>query len=223
MSGLTVVTAPADEPLGMTEVKDFLRLDDQVDDSFVRSFIIAAREWVENYTGRALITRTLKLSLDGVREADTALWEGTKVGPYQTFYKNYIEVPQPPLIAVSSIVYYDDSDNQSTWASSNYYVDSVREPGRIVLRDGGTFPTDLRNANGIEVNYTAGYGTTPSSIPEALRVAMLQYIMHLYEHRGDDEGRAVEFPPLIRSLVQPYKIMRYGDHAFNKGYASGIL
>ena len=65
MAGIETVTAAADEPLGLTEVKDYLRLDDQVDDNFVRTFIIAAREWAENYTNRAFITRTLRFHIDG--------------------------------------------------------------------------------------------------------------------------------------------------------------
>jgi uncharacterized phiE125 gp8 family phage protein len=221
MSGLTVVTKPQDEPLGLTEVKEFLRLDEQVDDNFVRAFIIAAREWCENYTGRSFINRTLKLSLDGVSEADTPLWEGFKTGYDRTYYKNFIELPSSPVSSVTSIKYFDDSDTESTWDSSNYYVDTARDIPRIILRDGATFPSDLRKANGIEITYVAGYGAKPSNTPEALRVAMLQYIMNLYEHRGDDEGRQLAFPPLIRSLVQPYRITRFGDHVFSKGYATG--
>ena len=222
MSGITVVTKPADEPLGLTEVKDFLRLDDQIDDSFVRAFIIAAREFAENYTGKAFITRTVKFSIDGISEVDSGLWEGMKTGPYMTYYNDYIELPVAPAIAVSSIVYYDDADNQSTWPTTAYYADTVREPARIVLRDGQSFPTNLRKANGMEITYTAGYGSNPTDVPEAIRVAMLQYIVHMYEHRGDDEGKAVEFPPLIRSLLQPYKTMRYGDSPYMATYKSGI-
>ena len=35
--------------------------------------------------------------------------------------------------------YYDDEDSATTFASSNYYVDSAHEPGRIVLREGKHF------------------------------------------------------------------------------------
>ena len=36
-------------------------------------------------------------------------------------------------------------------AASRYYVDNVREPARVVLRQGETFPTALRVANAIKV------------------------------------------------------------------------
>jgi uncharacterized phiE125 gp8 family phage protein len=35
----------------------------------------------------------------------------------------------------------------------------------------------------IRVTYTAGYGATPSSVPYALRQAVLQGVAHLYENR----------------------------------------
>lgn len=223
MSGLTVVTKPADEPLGLTEVKDFLRLDDQIDDGFIRGFIIAARNFAENYTGKALITRTLKFSIDGISEIDTGLWEGMKTGPYMTYYQDYIELPVAPAIAVSSIVYYDDADTQSTWSSSAYYVDTVRDPARVVLRDGQSFPTNLRKANGMEITYTAGYGSYPTDIPEAIRVAMLQFITFLYEHRGDFERFPPPKPPLIiESLLNPYKTLRFGTSPYMATYKSGI-
>jgi uncharacterized phiE125 gp8 family phage protein len=89
------------------------------------------------------------------------------------------------------------------------------------LRDGGTWPTDLRNANGIQVNYTAGYGSSTTDVPEAIRIAIQQYALNMYEHRGDDEGRALNPPMLVQNLLQPYKITRYGVSSLEaKYYAS---
>ena len=217
MSGLSVVTAATDLPLSMTETKEYLRLDEQVDDSLVRGYIIAATEYAENITHRSLITRTLKMSIDALTELDVPLKEGFSIGAYKRFYKNYIELPNSPVQSVTNIKYFDDSDNESTWATSNYYVDNQREPARIILRDGGTFPTDLRNANGLEITYVAGYGDNPSDVPESIRVAMLQYITFLYEHRGDTEAKTPEIPMITRSLLQPYIIYKFSDSTFTQG------
>lgn len=222
MSGLSVTTEPSIEPLTSAETVSYLRVDDGVDTTLISNLIKASRIWTENYTNRTLINTVYKLSLDGVGYYDVPIKEGIYTGAYKVPYLDYLELPRSPVSAVSSIVYYDDSDNQSTWASSNYYVDTVREPARVVLRDGGTWPTDLRNANGIEVNYTAGYGTATTDVPEAIRVAMLEHISFLYEHRGDDEkqgfGTGLKTSPMVKSLLQPYVIMRYGVSAFGRGY-----
>lgn len=217
MSGLTITTAPQNEPLDAAETISYLRIDSGVDTTLVDNLIQAARFWVEDYTNRTLLTTVFTLSLDAIGEVDTPLKEGFHTGYSDTPRVNYIELPRSPVQSVTSIISYADDNTATTLAASNYFVDTVRVPARVVLRDGGTWPTDLRNANGIEVLYTAGYGDSRSSIPEPIRVAMLEYIAHLYEHRGDDEGRALNPPALIRSLLQPYIIMRYGVSPFNGG------
>jgi hypothetical protein len=222
MSGITLITKPDDEPVSLSEAKEYLRIDDQVDDTLVRSLILTATEWAENQTARSLINRTLKLSIDGIQEIEESLTEGMTTAPFKQFYQNYIEIPFAPLQSVTHIKYFSDTDVESTWATSNYYVDTVREPARVVLRDGGTYPTDLRNANGIEVTFVAGYGENPTDVPEAIRVAILQYITFLYEHRGDFE----RFPPpklpsVLNQLLQPYKIVRFSNSSFRQKYMAG--
>ncbi len=218
MSGLSIVTPPSIEPLTSAETINFLRIDSGVDNMLVESLITTSRNWVENYTNRTLINTTYKLSLDNVNEFDVPVREGFYTGPFKSMYTDYIALPKSPVSSVTHVKYFNDSDVESTWATSNYYVDTARIPSRIVLRDGGSFPTDLRNANGIEVTYVAGYGANRADVPEAIRTAMLQYVSHLYEHRGDDEGRALNPPVLIKTLLQPYIVMAYGTSAFQGGY-----
>lgn len=218
MSGLVITTAPSDEPLSSAETISYLRIDSGVDTTLIDGLIQAARFWAEDYTNRTLLNTVYTLSLDSVGYRDVPIKEGMYTGAYKVPYLNYIELPRSPVSAVAHVKYYDDSDNVATWATSNYYVDTARVPARIVLRDSGTWPTDLRNANGIEVQYTAGYGSARSTIPEPIRVAMLQYISHLYEHRGDDEGRGLNPPALVTSLLQPYVIMRFGVSPLDGAY-----
>ena len=220
MAGLTVTSAASIDPVTVAELRNYARIDDGIDSTLLTALIKAATNWCEEYTNRVFITRTLRLSLDGISEFDVPLKEGMYTAPYTVYLQNYIELPKPPLGSVSSIVYFDDSDNQSTWDTSNYYVDAESTPPRVVLRDGGAWPTDLRNANGIQVTYTAGYGSNATDVPEAIRIAIQQYATHLYEHRGDDEGRGLNSPALVQNLLQPYKVMRYGVSSLSTRYAS---
>ena len=223
MSGLKVETPPSREPLTVIETRENLRLDDDVDETLVMSLIIAARQWAENYTGRALITRTVQQWLDGFIEVDQPLWEGWKTGPDIVNFQNHIELALAPAIAITDIKYYADDDTETTWASSNYYADLIREPARIVLRDGGNYPTNLRAANALKITYTAGYGATTASVPEPIRVAMLQYCAFLYEHRGDLEGNTMPQPPkVLTSLLQPYQIIRFGSTPYKGMVRAGI-
>ena len=99
-------------------------------------------------------------------------------------------------------------------AASRYYVDNVREPSRIVLRQGETFPTALRVANAIKVVYVAGYSNA-YAVPEPVRMGMLQHIAFLYEHRGDMYEAASPMPPMIKNMYAPYVVHRgMGSSAF---------
>jgi uncharacterized phiE125 gp8 family phage protein len=155
-----------------------------------------------------LLNQTLKLEIDSVNGDYDRLWEGTRVGPYINFYKQYISLPTSPVRSVTHIKTYDDSDNATTFAASKYYVDIAREPARIVLRTGETWPTALRVANSIEIEFAAGYANA-GEIPHALKVGMLQHIAYLYDQRGDmkDPQQAGILPPMVAKMYQPYKLI----------------
>lgn len=222
MSGLKIVTGPAVEPISRVEARDHLRLDEDVDDSQVRIYIQAATEWAENYTNKAFISRTVQMMLDGATELETPLWEGVRTGPSNIDYCDHIELAMNPVTSVQSIKYHQKDDTEVIWATSNYQVDTFSEPARIVLKSGGSYPSDLRAANGLEINFTAGYGPSPSNVPEAIRVAILQYVTFLYEHRGDYEG-TVSPPVSIGNLLDPYRVLRFGATPYNKMLKTGVL
>lgn len=223
MSGIQTIAEPGVEPVTAAEVRAQVRLDDDTDDAVVTSIIIAARNWAENYTGRVFINRTMRMWLDGTPAHTERLSEGIRTAPYMVNNVGYVEIGASPVVSVESIKYFDDADTEYTWDSSNYYADIVRDPARIVLRDGGTFPTDLRRANGLQINFTAGYGASRNTIPEALRMAVLQYSAFLYEHRGDFERFPAPTPPaVVRTLLQPYKVIRFGSTPYQTMFKASI-
>uniref|UniRef100_A0A6M3K180 Putative head-tail connector n=1 Tax=viral metagenome TaxID=1070528 RepID=A0A6M3K180_9ZZZZ len=82
------------------------------------------------------------------------------------------------------VAYYDTDNTEAYFDASNYFMDLKSEPGRISLAYGKSWPTTtLRPVNGIKVTFTAGYGDAASSVPAAVRQAMLLLIGHLYENR----------------------------------------
>ena len=204
MAGIKVTTEPTAEPLSLQEVKEYLRVDDATDERVVQPLIIAARQFAEEHMNRALMQQTFTLMLDAVIDQDQPLYEGMRTAPDLNYYKNYIVLPKSPVQSVTSVKTFNDSDEATTMAATKYYVDTQREPARIVLRTGETFPTALRVANAIEVIYVAGY-TSAFTIPEPIRLGMLQHIAYMYEHRGD-MYEAQGAPTLMKSLYAPYVI-----------------
>jgi len=208
MAGLIVTTAATTEALTDTEIRDYLRIDQDSELGTLQFLRKAAREFCEKYTGRTLLSQTLTLAVDAANETYDPLFEGTRTGPYLNFYKDYLALPTAPVRSVNSVKTFDDSDTATTMASSRYYVDTAREPARVVLRTGETWPAALRVANSIEIEFVAGYAT-PADIPYALKVGILQHIAFLYDQRGDmkDPQEASTLPPMIAKMYQPYKLI----------------
>ena len=108
MSEPVVVVGPVVEPVTVAEVREHLRIDHTHEDKWLLAAIRTAREDVEGYTGRALLTQTLEWSLDGWPE------EGV------------LRLPRPPLRSVSWLKW-TGADGVATTvdAAAVYLVDAV--------------------------------------------------------------------------------------------------
>ena len=206
MAGLKIATEPNQEPISLQEAKDYLRVENSTDERIIQAMIETARRFAEEHLGRSLMQQTIHQFIDGYDEMEDPLFEGFRKGPFLTYYKNYLTLARPPVQSITSVSTFNDSDAETTFASTKYYLDNVREPARVVLRNGETFPTSLRVANAIKIVYVSGY-SSPFSIPEPIRLGMLQHVAHLYEHRGDMYSAAA-YPPSLQKLYSPYVVMK---------------
>jgi len=211
---LKLKTGPALEPVFSTEAKLFLKVDDTTDDMLIWALITAARKAAEEYTGRAFITQTWELFLDGVGSGIPAEIEDAYEDVYRTEYVpsafRSIILPRPPAISITSIKYYDVDDAEHVWASTNYRLDSYSEPGRVILTATGEWPTDLRPQQGILVTYASGYGAAAVDVPEDIRTAIKRILAGLYENRQDEIVGAVaaKLDLTAKALLEPYRVVR---------------
>lgn len=191
MAGLTLVTAPASEPVTDAEAKLHVRQDGSADDALITTLVKAARETCENMTGRSFITTTWRLTLDAF-PANGIIW-----------------LPRPNLIAVSSITYIDPNGDSQTWSSSNYSVDATSLPGNVQRKVGVTLPLTRVVPNAVTVNYTAGYGASASYVPDSIKAAMKLLIGHWYNNRESvTVGQlAGEIPMGVHALLAGYKVV----------------
>lgn len=202
---LSETTPPGAEPLTLDEVKTFLRLDHSHDDAFVTGLIGVARQFCESKTGRSLVTRSYSLYLDRWPcTSGSAWWDGVREGASVAGEAEILPLPRPPLVSVMQVNVYAADHTSTVFPAANYYVDKAGCPGRIVLMQGVLPPVPGRVANGIEIQFKAGYGTTPQTIPVLLRQGMKQLIAHLYEHRGDSPEQALAVSG-ADSIFQSYR------------------
>lgn len=188
---LVMTSPPAAYPVDLAQVRAQLGIDTEDYDARLAGLIAAATEAVEIHIGRALITRGYSGYLN---------WFPS--GP-QGHIRPYIQLEKPPLISVTALTTFDDSDNATVFPATSYYVDAVRTPGRIVLRRGQVWPIPLRMANGIKIDFSAGYGPNPGNVPESIRLAILIMVGMFNEQRGD-ETSAPAMPPAVLALLSPF-------------------
>lgn len=202
---LKETSAPAVEPLSLAEAKAHLRVTHADDDTLISALVKTAREMAEAFTGRAFITRNISLFLDGWPARHGAQWwDGVREGAGTEPADMALSLPRAPLFSVTDIRVYSAADEASTYAASGYFVDTTGPRGRIVLKDSAVPPTPGRNASGIEVRYTAGYGATSTAVPAPIIEALRQTVAHLYANRGDTN---TSLPAAARGLLQPYRLL----------------
>jgi hypothetical protein len=217
MSGLKTVTAWTTNVVSIADFKLFARIDssDVTENALIESLVFLAQDMAESYTGRAITTQTLQLFLDRLPfYQDERLAEGVFTAPDLQSNPNYIVLPKPNLISVTHVKHYNNDNTSVTFASTNYYVDESSQQGRIVLKNGVSWPTasELRNANAYEVQYVAGYGNTATDVPKPLVQAIKMLALHLYENREIATGSNVNMiPNTVAMLFAPYKVQRLNN------------
>lgn len=98
------VTPPTDEAVTLAEAKEHLRVIHDADDELIGRLITAAREHVENETGRAMVAATYRQR-----------WP---------VFDGALHLPLWPVSAVSSVTYVDGSGTRVTVDGADYVVDA---------------------------------------------------------------------------------------------------
>lgn len=203
---LALSSAPATEPVTLSEAKAWLRIDTTDDDAIITILIATARSSAEEFLRRSLITQSWKLTLDLSGAGLNELGEGVYDLPISALYgglPSAIPLPKGPVSGISSVTTYDLSNTSAVFASANYRLDSSGD--RLILGYGAMWPSNIRPQAGCEIIYVAGYGTS-SDVPRPIKTGILIHVASLYEQRGMCED-AMDLPAGAKQLYGQYRIM----------------
>lgn len=183
-------TQPAVEPVTLAEAKAHLRVDLSTDDALISAIIKSAREWVEEYLDRTLVHTRWTMRLDAFP------WE--------------FELPRPPMaqsgtVTATTVTYTLETLSTATLDATTYRVDRHATPGMIRTTYAGTWPGHLYDENSVSVSWWAGYGADGTSVPAAIKSAILMLISHLYEHRTAAAPSGMEIPFGVKSLLDAHR------------------
>ena len=202
-----VITPPSSATpiISVAEMKSYLRVDTADDDTLIGELIDTATEMARDYTRRAILQETLELTMDGF--SDTGIDE-TVLGPgihdmsksAALGYGDEFNLPFPPIVSITTIKTFNTANTESTYSSDNYELDETG--GRVYLNQGETWPVNLRDREAVKVRYIAGYGSSATGIPLAIKQAIRQHTAHMYECR-----QSCAIPKDCKALLSPYKLL----------------
>ena len=172
---------PSAEPVTLADVKAHLRLDHSSEDELLAGLIRAAREEVERTTGMALLDRWPR--------------DGCAV------------LAIHPVREILLVTAFGTEGEASLLDPADYQADLVSRPARIHF---ATPAQPLRAMNGIEVDFTAGFGEAGTDVPDLLRRAIVTLVAHWYEFRtGFGPGdQPVSYPAGYERMVASYRARR---------------
>lgn len=195
---LLVTTAPPAEPLSLADAKTHLRVTSTAEEDYIESLIKVARGYVESVTGRVLVERSIRWTVDDFPCGDDSVWR----------------LPVSPVQSIESIVYTDTNGTEVTWASSNYLLHTDEDRPYIYLAFEKSWPSDVRDIrNAVKVNMIAGYADDAGSpisytanIPSEIIHAIKLLVGHWYWRRHAASADALsEIPMGVAALLVDYK------------------
>lgn len=132
--------------MSLAEAKAHLHVDIFNDDTLISSLITTARSHLEDsFRPKAVMIN---------QTSGSALANSWPNG-------DTLELQPYPLQSITSIksVDHNGAVRNSTFASSNYLVDTYSRPGRVQLKVSASWPAvTLRELNGLAIRFVAGYG-----------------------------------------------------------------
>lgn len=181
-----VVVTPPVHGIDLDTVKAHLRVDHDDDDALIGAYVDAAVSHIDGpagWLGRAIWEQTLELR--------------------QNVFCGPIRLPYGPVQSVAAIKYVDSSGTEQTLAVDQYLLTNG---GEVVLAYNASWPGLRGDAEGVRVQYVAGFVTVPAAVTQAV----LLMVGDLYAFRESAVtgtiSAAVQMSPTVQALLSPFRV-----------------
>lgn len=153
--------------VSMEAAREALRRDDNSLDLSIGISLNALIAEAEHITGRALVNRPMRVTLD--------------------WFPDAIRLASPTF-SVEAVRYLDAAGVTQTLDPADYYIDMVTKPGYIVPAAGKAWPATTSRVNAVAVDFTAGYGPDDTTVPSEAK----DYILGCLQLRFDPTSRVTK-------------------------------
>lgn len=157
-----ITVQPDAEPITLDEAKAHCRIENALDNLYLSSLIMTARQSAEQYTRMSFLPQTRLMTLNQWQQIN--------------------HLPWGPTSAIVSIQYLDSNALEQTLNPSLYKLHRSDDFDFFTVAPGKRLPDMGGFENGIAVEYQCGFADA-ASVPKAIKQAMLLHIGDLYENR----------------------------------------
>ena len=214
--GLSRVPGEAvNEPVSLDDAKLHLRVDGTADDDLISSMITSARTSCERRMQRSILPQSWMLTQSSFRHpwadhrAHALHGLGFASGWYQARWHaapDSILLPHPPIRAVTSVTYLDETVQRVTLDPSAYRLAVIGEMLAMLRPVGAPWPCTAREPDAVVVTYDAGW-EDPEQIPSPIISWIKLRLGALYENREEyAAGQPVPELGFADGLLDPYSI-----------------
>ena len=179
---------PAGPPITLAQVKTIGYIQTDARDVELQGFTDAAISWVEQYTGRALITQEWDIFYDEV----------------EFFRPIYIRQPVDlstlNATSIESVTTFDINSNETIVDASDYRLSSDR-----IVFDQETPDSFTRVIDAVKIEVTAGYAADESGITQDMKQAIAILALHWLENGVYAADMTLnKVPDVLKSLLMKY-------------------
>lgn len=195
-----LVTPPASAAIALSDIKQYTFSNSDAFDAQYTSLIQAGTNYVENHTGRKLITQTYDIYMDRTEYLERL-----------NAYNNTLSLYSFNVQSISSLTVYDPDNSATIVSSSDYRLSgsTLSAQCNLVFNDSANPPTtNMRLVDSIKIQVIVGYGDDSSDVPSDLTQALAVIIDHWSKNgskRSSNSGQ--EIPENFKALVAPYMSM----------------
>ncbi|AAZ68425.1 head-tail connector protein [Ehrlichia canis] len=171
-------TVPTSLPITLSEVKSFLRINNNQDDTLINNLITMASEYAQWYIEKSLMKQTWEISCSG-------------------YIPGKIQLLFNPIIKVNYVKITHTNGTEELIDQKYYYVDTIQSYISFNKQIHG---------NKIEIVYEAGY-TDNASIPAQIKHGILHHVAVSYKNRESENINNLTFIKNIYSPFRELKLV----------------
>lgn len=160
---LELVTAPTEEIITLSEIKNHLGIDLNTTfyDERLTRHIAGTRKTLEEQTGQRFISQVVNYHFENLTRT--------------------LVLPVLPVVSIDSFTYYDENGVQQNMDTDLYFSDLVSKPPKLVLKSDQSWPSlETGRPNRCTIQMTVGYGDA-NAVPEEIGIALFMMIEQVFD------------------------------------------